>query len=227
MMGTETETFGASMSAGCVRGVVLDGSGRIVDVRYADAADSTADSAIAALEMSAELGLGHDAPVLAVSGDPQEMYGPGGVRLIGECDAYLAAARVEGCVDHARILAIVDLGSVGTRVHLLDASTGEQFSCTRTDQLSGHAVDDAIADHLAVTFGATEKMSDAAMSNLARDSTAAKEMLSDERAVDLSGPFVTESVRLRRTDVEVLIESMVADVADMVADAVASGAEAV
>ncbi|MBY6537460.1 Hsp70 family protein [Rhodococcus sp. BP-349] len=229
MMRTETETFGVSMSTGCVRGVVMDPEGRVVEVRsLATGSDRPLfAAAAAAIEMAADLCAGPEAPVIAVGGDPENTYGPGGVRLVAECDALLAAARMEGCVDDARTLAIVDLGRVGTRVHVLDTQTGDLFSSVGISELSGDAIDAAVADHLSTTFGAAEKMSPAAVRTLARDSLAAKEMLSDERAVDLSGPFVTDSVRLRRTDVELLIADSTATLVDLVDDAVARGADAV
>ncbi|MBM7417186.1 MULTISPECIES: Hsp70 family protein [Nocardiaceae] len=229
MMRTETETFGVSMSTGCVRGVVMDPEGRVVEVRsLATGSDHPLSAAAAAaFEMSADLCVGPDAPVIAVGGDPESTYGPGGVRFVAECDALLVAARMEGCVDSARTLAIVDLGRVGTRVHVLDTQTGDLYSSVGIAELSGDAIDAAVADHLSTTFGAAEKMSPAAVRTLARDSLAAKEMLSDERAVDLSGPFVTDSVRLRRTDFELLIAQPTAMLVDLVDDAVARGADAV
>ncbi len=229
MMRTETETFGVSMSTGCVRGVVMDPEGRVVEVRsLATGSDHPLSAATAAaFEMAADLCVSPDAPVIAVGGDPESTYGPGGVRLVAECDALLAAARMEGCVDAARTLAVVDLGRVGTRVHVLDTQTGDLYSSVGITELSGDAIDAAVADHLSTTFGAAEKMSPAAVRTLARDSLAAKEMLSDERAVDLSGPFVTDSVRLRRTDFELLIAQPTSMLVDLVDDAVARGADAV
>ncbi|KQU28264.1 MULTISPECIES: Hsp70 family protein [unclassified Rhodococcus (in: high G+C Gram-positive bacteria)] len=229
MMRTETETFGVSMSTGCVRGVVMDPEGRVVEVRSLATGSHhpLSAAAAAAFEMAADLCGGPDAPVIAVGGDPESTYGPGGVRLVAECDALLAAARMENCVDAARTLAIVDLGRVGTRVHVLDTQTGDLYSSVGITELSGDAIDAAVADHLSTTFGAAEKMSPAAVRTLARDSLAAKEMLSDERAVDLSGPFVTDSVRLRRTDFELLIAQPTAMLVDLVDDAVARGADAV
>lgn len=229
MMRSDTETFGVSMSTGCVRGVVVDGGGRLVEARtsFTDVLHPLTDASTAATDMSAELGWARDAPVMAVGGDPEDVYGPGGVRLIGECDAFLAAARMDGSLEFARTVAIVDLGRVGTRVHVLDTSTGELYFSAGTAELSGDAIDAAVAEYLAATFGAAEKMSPAAVQNLARDSVVAKEMLSDERAVDLSGPFVVDPVRLRRTDFELLVAPLLAEFLGHLGDAVAQGVDAV
>ncbi|MBY6368569.1 hypothetical protein [Rhodococcoides corynebacterioides] len=215
------------MSTGLVRGVTVTGAGELLEVTERPVSlDRALDNACdAALELAAAAG--HDAPVMAIGGDPEDWVGRGGVRLIGECDAFLAAARVEGCVDDVRVVAVVDAGRVGTRVHVLDTMTGRLISSVGTDEFSGDGLTMAVTSYLWSTYGAAERGSAAEMAGLAAAADRAVRMLGTERAVDLSGPFVTDPVRLRRTEFDAIVADCASRVQFLIDDAVRLGAQAV
>lgn len=221
------QLFGVTMSTGLVRGVTVTEAGELLEVTERPVSlDRALDNACdAALELAAAAG--HDAPVMAIGGDPEDWVGRGGVRLIGECDAFLAAARVEGCVDDVRVVAVVDAGRVGTRVHVLDTMTGRLISSVGTDEFSGDGLTMAVTSYLWSTYGAAERGSAAEMAGLAAAADRAIRMLGTERAVDLSGPFVTDPVRLRRTEFDAIVADCASRVQPLIDDAVRLGAQAV
>ncbi|MBY6361484.1 hypothetical protein [Rhodococcoides corynebacterioides] len=221
------QLFGVTMSTGLVRGATVSEGGELLEVTERPVSmDRALDNACdAALELAAAAG--HDAPVMAIGGDPEDWVGRGGVRLIGECDAFLAAARVEGCVDDVRVVAVVDVGRVGTRIHVLDTLTGRLISSVGTDEFSGDALTMAVTSYLWSTYGAAERGGPAEMSSLAAASDRAVRLLGTERAVDLSGPFVTDPVRLRRTEFDAIAADCAVAVQPLIDDAVRLGAQVV
>ncbi len=221
------QLFGVTMSTGVVRGATVSDVGELLEVTERPVSmDRALDNACdAALELAAAAG--HDAPVMAVGGDPEDWVGRGGVRLVGECDAFLAAARVEGCVEDARVIAVVDVGRVGTRIHVLDNLTGRLISSVGTDEFSGDALTMAVTSYLWSTYGAAERGGSAEMSSLAAAADRAIRLLGTERAVDLSGPFVTDPVRLRRNEFDAIVADCAARVQPLIDDAVRVGAEVV
>lgn len=221
------QLFGVTMSTGVVRGATVSETGELLAVTERPVSmDRALDNACdAALELAAAAG--HDAPVMAIGGDPEDWVGRGGVRLVGECDAFLAAARVEGCVDDARVIAVVDVGRVGTRIHVLDTLTGRLISSVGTDEFSGDALTMAVTAYLWSTYGAAERGGSAEMAGLAAAADRAVRMLGTERAVDLSGPFVTDPVRLRRSEFDAIVADCEARVQPLIDDAVRLGAQVV
>ncbi|MGU3432795.1 Hsp70 family protein [Actinomycetes bacterium M1A6_2h] len=225
-MRTHDSAFGASMGTGCVRGVVTDSYGTVID---SDVRPVHGPSIAATADAAQELAqwYGDEAPVLVVSdhsGNPvADPYVHDGLRMIGEVDAIVAANRSLGIMRSLRELAVVDVGRMGTRVHVVDSYTGEILSTSRTELFGGDVCDLAVVEYLLDTYGAAELLSDGAVAALATEVAAAKEVLSTEASVDVSGPFVTDSVRLRRFVFEDLIGPETGALVALVSAALAAG----
>lgn len=129
-----------------------------------------------------------------------------GVRFIPATSAVLSAAWIDGHLDGASVVAVVDIGSSGVDTAIVDIDNGRVLRRASVDDFGGDVADEAVTRYLIDTYGAAELLDDDVIDRLRSDVRVAREWLSEDQMVDLDGPFVNSPVRVRRTMLEDVLE---------------------
>lgn len=208
-----TPVFGAAISTGRVTGATIDRDS--AEVISTDSRDLPADAERWQAAAIIRGMSGADADRRVVAAAPDDIFDwievnglfasdevVDGVRFIPATSAVLSAAWIDGHLDEASIVAVVDIGAAGVETTIVDIDNGRILRRANFGEFGGDVADDVITQHLIGTYGAAELLDDQVIDQLRDDVRVAREWLSEDQMVDLDGPFVNSPVRLRRTMLE-------------------------
>lgn len=134
------------------------------------------------------------------------------LQLVPESAAALTYLRSTGEVAQFSTIGLVDLGTSGLTVTVLDQIDGTVLESQRTTDISGSAIDEIVYRHLASEHYAGERGVRASRTQLIARSRAAKEHLSTNDAVTIDH-IAGRPLELTRVDFDLLIADLVRDAA--------------